>query len=204
MGTQSPLEGVPIMQVQLFLLRGFAAIAWAVAFATVSDELMTETRVLLVIYPLIDMVASGIDARSQHGSTRRLLLLNVGISAAAAIALGIASTGEIGDVLVAFGAWAIVSGARQFGVAVRRRVLFGKQLPLLLAGGLSVVAGTVLIASSAGDEPSFNWLISYAAFGGLYFVIESGLLARRLHRSAGVSEDDVTRIASASFEDAPH
>ena len=175
------------MQVKLFLVRGVAAIAWAVAFAAVSDELMTETKVLLILYPLIDMIASAIDARAQRGSARQLLLLNVGISAAAAIALGIASTGGIAEVLAVFGLWAIVTGALQFGVAVRRRLQFGKQWPLLVAGGLSVIAGLLFIIEGSEDDPSFGMLIPYAAAGGVYFVIESGLLARRLRRASPIA-----------------
>jgi hypothetical protein len=39
------------LQLRLFLIRGFVAIAWAVAFATASDSLTTGAKVLLVLYP---------------------------------------------------------------------------------------------------------------------------------------------------------
>jgi uncharacterized membrane protein HdeD (DUF308 family) len=172
------------MQIQIFLIRGIVAIAWAVAFATVADELTTGTSVLLVLYPMIDMVATAADARGQHGSTRQLLLVNAGISAVVAVALGIASTGDIGDVLTVFGAWAVVTGALQVGVAVRRRRRFGKQWPMLLAGSFSVLAGSAFIMQGASDDPTFDRTIVYAAAGGIFFVIQSGLLARRLHRTA--------------------
>ena len=73
----------------LFLIRGLVAIAWAAVFATVSDSLTTGVSVaggiLVVIYPLIDVVASLIDARSERGSARQILL------AGAAICLLVAS-----------------------------------------------------------------------------------------------------------------
>jgi hypothetical protein len=88
---------------QLFLTRGVVAIAWAAVFAAVSDSLTTGLTVgagiLVVLYPLIDVVASLIDARSQHGSARRLLLAGAAVSAVAAVALGAAATGSVADVL---------------------------------------------------------------------------------------------------------
>ena len=61
------------MQQRLFFIRGVLAIAWAVVFATTADDLTTGVGVLLVLYPLVDAVASGIDARGQQGSARQLL-----------------------------------------------------------------------------------------------------------------------------------
>jgi hypothetical protein len=91
--TQAPSK------LQLFLIRGLVAIAWAAAFAAVSDSLTTGVTVgagvLLVLYPLIDMVASLLDARTQRGSARRPLLANAAVSAVAAIALGVAATGTV-------------------------------------------------------------------------------------------------------------
>jgi hypothetical protein len=59
-----------ITKINLFLIRGLIAIAWAAAFAAVADSLTVGVGVLLVVYPLIDAVASLIDARSQQGSAR--------------------------------------------------------------------------------------------------------------------------------------
>ena len=67
-------ENLP--QMHLFLSRGLVAIAWAAVFAAASGSLTTAVSVgagvLLVLYPLIDVVGSVIDARSQHGSARPL------------------------------------------------------------------------------------------------------------------------------------
>ncbi len=54
------------MQVRLFLVRGVVAIAWAVVFVMAADSLTTSVRVLLVLYPLIDVVGSVIDARDSR------------------------------------------------------------------------------------------------------------------------------------------
>ena len=71
------------------------------------------------------MVGSLINARSQYGSAKRLLLADVVVSAVAAVALGVAATGSVADVLKVFGVWAILSGAAQFFVAIRRRAQLG-------------------------------------------------------------------------------
>jgi uncharacterized membrane protein HdeD (DUF308 family) len=132
---------------QLFLTRGGFAIAWAAVFAMVADSLTVGVGVLLVLYPLIDLVASLIDARSQHGSARQLLLANAAVSAVAAVALGVAATGTVADVFAVFGVWAGVSGAAQLVVVLRRRALLGNQWPLLLANGVSVIGGIAFVSA---------------------------------------------------------
>jgi uncharacterized membrane protein HdeD (DUF308 family) len=114
MSTSSPRDA---RTMHVFLIRGVIAIAWAVVFAVVANSLTTSVTVgagvLLVIYPLIDAVASVIDAQTQHGSARQLLLANAGFSIVAAIALGVAATRGVPAVLADFGVWAGVSGAAQ-------------------------------------------------------------------------------------------
>ena len=174
----------------LFLIRGLVAIAWAAVFATVSDSLTTGVSVaggiLVVIYPLIDVVASLIYARSERGSARQILLAGAATSAIAAAALAVAATGSVADVLAVFGVWAFVSGAAQLTVALRRRAKFGIQLPMLLAGGVSVIGGVAYVIASTGANPELNMLAIYAATGGIDFVIQAGLLARRRRRLAAV------------------
>jgi uncharacterized membrane protein len=115
---------------QLFLIRGLVAVTWAAVFAAVSDSLTTGVTVaagiLVVIYPLIDVAASWIDARSQRGSARRVLLAGVGF---------------VG-----------------FGIAY--------------------------VIASTGADPMLNMLAIYAAGGGIDFLVQAWLLARRRHRLA--------------------
>jgi uncharacterized membrane protein HdeD (DUF308 family) len=171
---------------QLFLTRGLIAIAWAAVFATVADSLTVGSAILVVLYPIIDVVASLIDAQSQHGSARRLLLAGAAVSAVAAIALAVAATGTVSNVLVVFGVWAGLSGAAQLVVALRRRAQFGKPWPMLLAGGVSVIAGIAYVIAASGADPMLNMLSVYAAAGGIDFLIESWLLARRRRHLAVV------------------
>jgi uncharacterized membrane protein HdeD (DUF308 family) len=169
------------MQQRLFLIRGLLAIAWAVVFAMTADDLTTGVGVLLVLYPVIDAIASGIDARGQQGSARQLLELNALVSVVAAVALGIAAAGDKGDVLAVFGVWALLTGVAQIVVAIRRRMILGRQWPLLLAGGGSTFFGVAFLVMSGATDPNLEMIALYAAGGGIEFVIQAWLLARRTH-----------------------
>jgi uncharacterized membrane protein HdeD (DUF308 family) len=153
--------------------------------------LIITTTVLLVLYPVIDAVASVLDARGQHGRTRTWLTLNAATSAVTALALAIASTVGVGAVLGVFGVWALLSGAAQLTVALRRRRAFGWQWPMLLAGGFSTIAGAAFTIMAFGTAPTLAPLVLYTATGGVDFVIEAGLLARRRRQATQPGERDV-------------
>jgi uncharacterized membrane protein HdeD (DUF308 family) len=171
---------------KVFLIRGIIAILWAVAFAAVAGSLTTGVTVgagvLLVVYPLIDVVGSLLDARGQHGTARRVLLTNAATSTVAAVALGVAAAAGVAESLAVFGVWAVVSGAAQLVVALRRRAQFGIQLPMVLAGAVSVLLGFVFLMSAASANPMVRMVVVYAASGGADFIIQSWLLRRRVHR----------------------
>jgi uncharacterized membrane protein HdeD (DUF308 family) len=175
------------MQQRLFLIRGLLAIAWAVVFAVTAGDLTTGVGILVVLYALIDAVASVIDARGQQGSARQLLQLNAVVSVVAAVALGIAAAGDKGDVLAVFGAWALLTGVAQIVVAVRRRKILGRQWPLLLAGAGSTFFGVAFLIMSGASDPKLEMIAVYAAGGGIEFVIQAWLLARRTPRGVAIA-----------------
>jgi len=72
----------------------------------------------------------------------------------------------------------------QLVTALRRRAQLGNQWPMLLAGGFSIVAGIAYIILSAGNAPRLMPLVIYTATGGIEFVSQAWLLARRRHRPA--------------------
>jgi uncharacterized membrane protein HdeD (DUF308 family) len=171
-------------KLHLFLTRGVIALAWAAVFATASNSLTVGVGVLLVLYPLIDVVASLVDARNEDGSARRVLLANAAVSTVAAVALGVAATGSVANVLAVFGIWAAVSGAALLVVTLRRRALLGNQWPLMLASAGSVFAGIAYIILSSGSDPKLSMLAIYAAGGGVEFAAQAWLLARRRNVAA--------------------
>lgn len=163
---------------RLYLGRGILALAWALAFAKAHEHLDAVAVTLLVVYPLIDAVSSLIDYRAlPDGSERRVTAFNGVLSTLAAIAVGIAGAGGVASVLHVFGVWAVVSGAAQVVVGLRRRgPELGKQWPMLIAGGLSFVVGVFYNIQAAGDDPSLSVLSVYATGGGVFFVAQALLL----------------------------
>lgn len=168
--------------VKLYLTRGVLAMAWAAAFAQahqtneLGKALGASAIVLLVAYPLLDAVSSAIDYRS---APDRVTVFNAALSTLTAIGLGIAgATNGTRATLAVFGAWAVVSGAAQFAVGLRRRgPELGKQIPTLISGGLSFIVGIFYAAQAAGHKPSLSVLSVYATGGGIFFIVQAGLLA---------------------------
>ncbi|MFI9834795.1 DUF308 domain-containing protein [Streptomyces sp. NPDC051913] len=163
---------------RLYLGRGVLAVAWALAFAKAHEDLDAVAITLLVAYPLIDAVSSLIDYRATpNGSERRVTAFNGVLSTLAALAIGIAGAGDEASVLHVFGAWAIVSGAAQVVVGLRRRgPELGKQWPTLISGGLSFLVGITYNIQAAGDNPSLDVLSVYATGGGVWFILQALLL----------------------------
>ncbi|MET8146655.1 DUF308 domain-containing protein [Sphaerisporangium sp. NPDC005288] len=171
---------------RIYLVRGLIAIAWSAAFVAVHDSLTATSVILLVAYPIIDVVASLLDVREDPGTpARRLQVFNTVLSALTAVGLGLSAIGGVGAVLFVFGLWAIVSGAAQLTVAVRRRgPELGRQWPMLVAGALSVIAGLTYLPAAVGDHPGLTPLIMYTAAGGAFFVIQAATLAWKRRRRA--------------------
>ncbi|GAA1989963.1 DUF308 domain-containing protein [Catenulispora subtropica] len=170
--------------VKLYLSRGILAVVWAIAFANAHDTLGGAAIILLIAYPLLDAVSSAVDYRTGPAGERAITAFNGVLSTLAAVALGItAAADSVSAVLATFGAWAIISGAAQVTVGLRRRgPELGKQWPMLIAGGLSFIVGAFYILQAAGDKPSLDVLSVYATGGGVFFIVQAGLLAWKTRR----------------------
>ena len=165
---------------RLYVVRGAVALAWVVAFAAVSGPLGAGTVVLLILYPLIDVVATGIDVRlARPTGNLSLQTVNAACSLLAAVAIGIAAADDVSAVLHAFGVWAIVAGGIQVVVASKRRAALGTQWAMLISGGLSVVAGLALNLMATAEDPKLTGLIGYGALGAVFFITGAAVLVRR-------------------------
>lgn len=174
---RTPASAASVLR-PLYLARfGFATL-WAGLFALTSSPFGSAALVLAMIYPVVDIAAALVDARWAPASGRSAvaLRLNLVVSAIAAVALAVVGTGDVGDVLVVWGAWAIAAGAVQLVVALQRRGQRG-QRPMILSGGLSVVAGIVFAASST-NATSVGPIAGYAVVGGLFFLVSALRLGR--------------------------
>ena len=160
-------------------VRAVLALVWAAALViAVGDRVPSTNSVvpiaaaaLLALYPAIDVIAS-IAATVGTGASGRALRINAAISALAVAAIAAtAFGGDAGSTLVAFGSWAAVSGAIQFGVAVHRRRASGRQLPLIVSGGLSTIAGISFIASSGMHDANLAIVGGYMALGAVLYLL---------------------------------
>ncbi|MFD6529579.1 hypothetical protein [Streptomyces sp. NPDC060184] len=172
----------PALRRLYFVRFGFAVI-WAALLFTTASELGPLGVALVVIYPLFDVVAAVVDARSarDRGSIRALQV-NMAISLIAAVGLAMASSSGVPAVLRVWGAWAILSGIVQLVVgAVRRRL--GGQWPMILSGGISVLAGGSFVMGASASDPQLGDVAGYAVLGGIFFLVS----ALRLGRATKVS-----------------
>lgn len=164
---------------RIAIARAVLALVWAAALViavgdhvpSTSSDLPIAAAALLASYPAIDVVAS-IAAALGTDASRRVLRINAAVSAVAIAAIGAAAFGaDAGATLAAFGAWAAVSGAIQLAVAVDRRRREGRQLPMIVSGGLSTIAGVGFLAVSGKDDAQLASLAGYMAMGALLYLL---------------------------------
>lgn len=152
------------------------ALAWAAAIVvaigdrvpTTDTALPVAAAALLTAYPLIDVVASLANARlQQHGTA---LHVNLAVSALAAVAVGVTAFGsDAGAALVAFGAWAAVSGALQLVLALRG----SRQVPMVISGGLSTLAGISFLSAAGMRDAHLIVLGGYMAIGAVLYLVSA-------------------------------
>jgi uncharacterized membrane protein HdeD (DUF308 family) len=143
-----------------------------------SKDLNPLTATLLVLYPLFDVAAAIVDARASRATgTPTLLYVNIAISLLAAVGLAVAGASGIPAVLRVWGAWAVVAGLVQLAVAIPRRKM-GGQWPMIISGGLSVIAGGSFIATASADNPALTNAVGYAIPGAIFFLIAAIRLGR--------------------------
>ncbi|MDI5979215.1 hypothetical protein [Amycolatopsis magusensis] len=173
----SPATLAPALRRLYFARFGFALV-WAGLLFVTASSLGPVSATLLVLYPVFDVVAAVLDARSAK-ATRSApgLYANIAISGAAALGLALAASSGIPAVLRVWGAWAIVSGLIQLTVGVLRRHLDG-HWPMIISGAISAVAGTSFILQATQDGASLTTLAGYATLGGVFFLVSALRLGR--------------------------
>jgi uncharacterized membrane protein HdeD (DUF308 family) len=166
---------------RLYFVRFGFAVVWAGLLALTASDLGVAAGVLLVLYPLFDVAAAIVDARS---SRTRTLVANMVISSLAALGLALAATSGVPAALRVWGAWAILAGVVQLVVGLRRRRL-GGQWAMILSGAISTLAGASFIAMAGQDDPSLTSLAGYAVLGGVFFLISAIRLGRTAPTAGG-------------------
>ncbi|MEV8436744.1 hypothetical protein AB0425_05175 [Actinosynnema sp. NPDC051121] len=163
---------------RLYFVRFGFAIAWAALLFATGSDLGPLSVGLLVLYPLFDVAAAVVDARSSRATgLARGLHVNVAISLLAAVGVALACASGVPAVLRVWGAWAIVSGLVQLVVGVGRRRM-GGQWPMILSGGLSTLAGASFVTAASAASPSLVNVVGYATLGGIFFLVSALRLGR--------------------------
>jgi hypothetical protein len=162
-------------------VRAVLALLWAAGLVIAVGDKIPSTgsdvpiaaAALLASYPAIDVIAS-IAAALGTGTSGRVLRINAAISALAVAAIGATAFGaDAGATLTVFGAWAAVSGAIQLGIAIHRRRTEAHQLPMIVSGGLSTLAGLSFLAASGNDDAHLAALAGYMALGALLYLLDA-------------------------------
>lgn len=165
---------------RIAVARGVLALVWAAALVVAIGHRVPSTHsdipfaaaALLTTYPAIDAIASIVGASFAAPALVRLLRVNAAISTVAVAALAVTAFGyEAASALAAFGGWATVSGAIQLVSAVRRRRAEGRQLPMIISGGLSTLAGISFIAASGSNTAHLTYVAGYMALGAVLYLL---------------------------------
>ncbi len=180
--TSSGLRSLHLIRVAFSLI--WVALVFTTSASLVStDEPTVIAAVLLVVYPLWDAIATLIERRlTGAGSTNSVSTINMGLGLAATAGMFVAVFSTIGTALLVFGVWALLSGAIQLVVAVRRRRTVGAQWPMAVSGGQSVLAGATIAATSASATSSLSTVAGYSAFGAFWFLVSVIALSIRSRR----------------------
>lgn len=163
---------------RLYFVRAAFAIVWAVVTIATAKEVGPLTVTLFVLYPLFDVGAAIYDMRSSRSTgSPTLLYVNMVVSMIAAIGVGAAAASGVPAMLRVWGAWAIVAGLVQLVVGVTRRTM-GGQWPMIISGGLSVLAGGSFVAGASAADPMLTNAAGYAIPGAIFFLIAAFRLGR--------------------------
>ncbi|MDT7839738.1 DUF308 domain-containing protein [Streptomyces justiciae] len=173
----------------LHLIRVAFSLIWVALVVTTSASLVSTDRptavaaVLLVVYPLWDVIATLLERRmTGTASEDRAGTANMALGLAATAGMIIAVFSTIGTTLLVFGIWALLSGAIQLIVAIRRRRTIGAQWPMVISGGLSVLAGISFAAMSTSATSDLSSIAGYSAFGAFWFLVSAVALTIRGRR----------------------
>ncbi|WAZ25723.1 DUF308 domain-containing protein [Streptomyces cinnabarinus] len=182
--TSSGLRSLYLIRVAFSLI--WVALVLATSASLVStDEPTAIAAALLVVYPLWDAIATLLEQRlAGTGSLDRVGATNVVLGLAATAGMIAAAFATVATALLVFGVWALLSGAIQLVVAVRRRRTVGAQWPMVISGSLSVLAGASFAAMSASDTSGLSALVGYSAFGAFWFLVSVIALSVRDRRAS--------------------
>ncbi|RFZ81833.1 hypothetical protein DYU05_18610 [Mucilaginibacter terrenus] len=171
---------------KLYFIRAAFSITWVILVALLAKTSATAASVLLVIYPVWDIVGTFLDIRANQGNSSSKLpqYINAAISTVTAVAAGIALQKGVPEALIVFGVWAIATGLIQFILGLHRRKVLGGQWPMIISGAQSVLAGASFIILAHDPTKGIASLGGYAAFGAFYYLLAAFRLSKTANTGA--------------------
>lgn len=175
--TVSAPQGVAPVLRRLYFVRFGFALVWAVLVFAMGTAIGPVSAALLVLYPVFDVAAAVVDARSSRAGSAGVLAVNIAISALTAVGLVLALGSGVPGVLRVWGVWAVAAGLVQLVVGIRRRAL-GGQWAMIASGAISMLAGVSFFLMAAGEGASLRTVAGYALLGGIFFLVSALRLGR--------------------------
>jgi hypothetical protein len=161
----------------LYLFRAVFSAAWVTLVYVLASSAKGSTpsvlaAVLLVAYPLSDVIATMFDVRATRDTCSPIpQYANMAAGTAAAFAILLAAFSNLPAVIAAFGAWAIAAGGVQLALAVHRRRTLGGQWLMIISGAGSVFAGITFIGWTGSTQTGLSALAQYSAGGAVWYVL---------------------------------
>lgn len=170
----SPAQPFGATLSRLYFTRFAFAVIWAALLFPSAKHTGAALTTLAIVYPLADAAAVLWQLRTKSRTARSTLAewTNVAVSLTLAVALAWASTASLGATLAIWGAWAAASGLAQLAAAISRRTT-GGQIPQIISGAISVLAGASFLAQAAKHPSSVSAIGGYAILGGVFFLISA-------------------------------
>jgi hypothetical protein len=175
----------------LYFLRTAVSLTWVLIVSAIPGTVGTGTSpgtligALLVLYPIIDSVATAVDIRTTPRESQTLFQrVNLVISLVAAAAVLATGQRGIAATLEVFGIWAVFSGAIQLVVALRRQTLVSAQWFMVISGGGSIFAGATFLRWTGSAHDGLALLVQYSIGGAVWYLFTAlWLLASAYARS---------------------
>jgi hypothetical protein len=160
------------------ITRAAAAVLWAVSYllalhgqqVRAGASIPVLAGLLLAAYPLIDAAASLPQWRAGPGHAQLRASLVIDALAVAGLLISTLSL-HTQSVLITFGAWALASGLLQLTVAWRADRSRPAQLPLIISGAISAIAGIFFAATATQHLAHLPYVAGYAVLGAVFFLL---------------------------------
>jgi uncharacterized membrane protein HdeD (DUF308 family) len=169
----------------LYLFRVAFSAIWVALVSTDTPSTHSGATVsilaglLLVVYPISDAAATVVDLRTDTtGRSRLAQRVNAATSIAAAVTVAIGVTVSLVTAMDVFAVWAIVSGAIQLTVGVRRLGQLAGQWPMIISGAGSIFAGTTFIDWNRSPSSALHALAQYSIGGAIWYLLTALWLLR--------------------------